>query len=150
MHIKGLIPLFIGTVTMFIYAFVIVMLKQFSSKYSPFALLTSYLPIQVVIVFAMSATVALWQPLGMKVGVFPPVAEWHLVALLALLFTLGSTCNYMAYRTGGSVAMMSALTILLPVFTSLIVVFTSGERPTFWQLCAYAFGAMMIFCVVKD
>lgn len=130
---------------MAVYAVVIVMLKQFSAKYNVFVLCISYLPIQFA---AMTAMYWITRTSGPTFN-FPVGSAWWLIVLVGLLYTLGSTLNYSAYATGGSVAMVSCMTLLLPLFASITNYLVTRELPNAWHLAGYASGTLTLLFLVK-
>ncbi len=148
---KQYIPLTLGVGCMFVYAFVIVMLKKFSAQYNVFVLCLSYLPFQfaIIIVFHWLSRMYLLNEKNAVTYLFPVGSAWGLIAVLGILFALGSTLNYQAYATGGSVQMMTGMTMLLPIFTTFITYFWERQFPNGWQLAAFGAGVLMIALLIK-
>lgn len=135
----------LGAATMLVYAFVIVMLKDFSKHYNVFVIGVCYLPIQFIAMGGM-----LWMTTYFKGPLpFPKGSMWWLVLVLGMLYTLGSTLNYTAYATGGSVAMMSCMTLLMPLFASAINFVLTRELPNAWQASAYVAGTVTLLLLIK-
>ena len=151
MFSKENLPIVLAAGCMFVYALVIVMLKRFSATYNVFVLGVSYLPIQLGLMMAMYHVSSSYWMTEKNVATFSfPVGNaWWLIALVGILYTLGSTLNYQSYAMGGKVQMVSAMTLLLPVFSSLIVFVLDRELPNRYQLGAYACGAIMIALLIK-
>jgi drug/metabolite transporter (DMT)-like permease len=80
---------------------------------------------------------------------FPTGTTLALAIVLGLIFTVADYCYIGAYNSGGKLATITSITLLVPVFASLIKFGLTQQVPNLWQVSGYVLAACGVALVAK-
>lgn len=114
----------------------------------------STLPLMVVnyiVLFSMSFFVVLSQRAVEKSAVsWPASTLLPYILVWAAIVLIADFCYFKAYHSGGSVALVTLLIIMIPVFAILIKAATGGGLPSATQLAAIPFAGIAIYLATRS
>lgn len=135
-----------AVIAIFLYALSNVVVEQKISRVPPI--------INMVIfsgaVFFLSLLTCLFRStLGVQ-AVLPDSSQLTAVIFCGLIFFFADFCFFSAYNHGGSLVIITTLTVLLPVFASFIKFVSTGDGlPSPAQILGWLFAVLAVFLVAK-
>ena len=80
---------------------------------------------------------------------FPTGTTLVLAIVLGLIFTAADYCYIGAYNSGGKLATITSITLLVPVFASIIKFGLTQRMPNLWQVGGYVLAGCAVALVAK-
>ncbi|MBI2579992.1 MAG: hypothetical protein HYW27_03760 [Candidatus Aenigmarchaeota archaeon] len=132
-------------VTMLLYAIMnVVVERKLAGNYPAANMVFFY-----AAVFLLSAG---WLLASVKFGVnvkMPETGQWKVIGMCGAMLFFADLCFFSAYYFGASVATVSTISILFPVFASAIKFASGGGMPTTSQITGMAFAAIAVYLTTR-
>lgn len=133
-------------VAIFLYALQNVIIQRKLSDVSPIG---NMLFFQVPILTLVVTIFLLKNKLGMEIKL-PAQDQLAFVFSCSILLFFADFCFFSAYNTGGSLATITTIACLLPVFASFINFVCDGKLPSLTQVLAWIFATISVVLISKS
>ena len=80
---------------------------------------------------------------------FPTGLNMLILISIGLIFLVGDYFLVSAYTCGGSIMTVTSISILVPVFGSILKYAFTKQLPNIWQFAGYGFAAVAVMLVIK-
>ena len=138
-------PVIFALVAMVFYAAANVLLENKLSKLNSLTIMVCYSA--VIFAFALSARqVTYADNSGFE---FPVGTALILTLLMGILYTAADYFFISSYTLGGNLYTITVITVMFPVFASLMKFTVTRSLPNVWQVTGYIFAAAAVMLVVK-
>ena len=138
-------PLAYTLVAMLFYAMASVALEQKFSKYNNLTLIVCYTSV----IFVLAVIVRYFTKTTDPVFNFPAGVDLVLVLALDVVYLLADYFYIGAYTMGGNLLGIVCITMMMPVFASVIKFMITRQTPNLWFVGGYAFAVLAVLMVAK-
>ena len=138
-------PIYSVVIAMFCYALANVILEQKLAQYQAITLIICWSG--GILIIASAVRYAIKTPDGSYN--FPSGQHVWWILVLVGLFFLADFFYVSGFTTGGNLYVLVCITMLLPVFASIMKYLWTGTPPNMWHLSAYATGFVTVLLVAK-
>ncbi len=138
-------PVIFSLIAMIFFAVSNTMLEMKFSKYNNLTLMSAYSFVICVFATMTRLVVKKEDPSFL----FPTGTNLALLFLMGLLFAIADYFYVGAYTNGGSLLTVTSITIMFPIFASVIKFLVAKQVPNKWQFAGYILAACAILMVVK-
>jgi len=130
---------------MIFYAGANVLMEMKFSKYNNLTIMVCY----AAVIFIVAATVRRMVYVEGAGFEFPTGTALALVIVLGLLFAFADYFYIGAYTNGGNLITVTTITVMFPVFASLLKFALTRSLPNIWQVAGYITAAVAVVLVTK-
>ncbi len=137
-------PLVLALVSVVIHAFTNVLIQRKLIAVSP---LINVLAMHASALAVGMVLFVIWRVRGGTVGIIPH--DWYgFVAILGIATVTAGLFFFSSYTKGGTLLMVTTVTVLLPVCVALIDLVIAGNWPTLRHIIAWILAATAVFLVM--
>jgi drug/metabolite transporter (DMT)-like permease len=138
-------PIIFAVLSTLFYAIANVIMENKFSKYNNLTIMICYCAV------ILAAAAIIRQVIKTPDPSFSFPTGWLLLLVIVMgaLFFLADFFYIGAYTNGGSLASITTIVIMMPVFASVIKFCLDSKMPNIWQVAGYAMAVLAIFCISK-